>query len=71
MPLDGGQQLVSGLPVPSPTRASLPHRARCGPARLSRPCCVDLRLDFVFFTFCLFLTSVSFAPTDFLPLPSF
>ena len=66
MPLDGGQQLVSGLPG-----ASLPHRARCGPARLSRPCCVDLRLDFVFFTFCLFLTSVSFAPTDFLPLPSF
>ena len=51
MPLDVGQQLVSGLPVPSPTRASLPQRARCSPARLSRPCCVDLRLDFVFFTF--------------------
>lgn len=31
MPLDGGQQLVSVLPVPSPTRASLLHRARRSP----------------------------------------
>ncbi|CAI9151775.1 unnamed protein product [Rangifer tarandus platyrhynchus] len=30
MPLDGSQELVSGLPVPSPTRAALLHTAHSG-----------------------------------------